>query len=269
MSEEEREIDLELDGGFEENDDLRCDSGLGGQYDNKRALHNAMERKRRDSIKDSFKGLQDCIPTLRGDKTSRAQVLKKTGEYITHMQKKITDHQDEIKSLKNQNSSLESQIRALEKAKATGNYVNARAILEADSLVAGEDIDLNGLNSAEIIYDDTSSDASDSNSAGGAVKTVGGSNVMTVSLPSVPGVTVSLPTLSPVSVTSNVNNVNKVVSSNVVSNNVVNISTSVTNVNTIQPGQSLLTANRVQPGQSLLLSEPMRKKMKLSSSSLM
>ena len=99
-----------------------------------------MERKRRDSIKDSFKGLQDCIPTLRGDKTSRAQVLKKTGEYITHMQKKITDHQDEIKSLKNQNSSLESQIRALEKAKATGNYVNARAILEADSLVAGEDI---------------------------------------------------------------------------------------------------------------------------------
>ena len=127
---------------FEDNDDLRCDSGLGGQYDNKRALHNAMERKRRDSIKDSFKGLQDCIPTLRGDKTSRAQVLKKTGEYITHMQKKITDHQDEIKSLKNQNSSLESQIRALEKAKATGNYVNARAILETDSLVAGEDIGL-------------------------------------------------------------------------------------------------------------------------------
>ena len=31
---------------------------LGGQYDNKRALHNAMERKRRDSIKDSFRGLQ-------------------------------------------------------------------------------------------------------------------------------------------------------------------------------------------------------------------
>ena len=29
-------------------------------------------------------------------------------------------------------------------------------------------LDLNGLNSAEIIYDDTSSDASDSNSAGGA-----------------------------------------------------------------------------------------------------
>ena len=84
-------------------------------------------------------GLQDCIPTLRGDKTSRAQVLKKTGEYITHMQRKINDHQGEIKDLKSQNTQLESQIRALEKAKATGNYVNARAILETDSLLGGED----------------------------------------------------------------------------------------------------------------------------------
>ena len=84
-------------------------------------------------------GLQDCIPTLRGDKTSRAQVLKKTGEYITHMQRKINDHQGEIKDLKSQNGQLESQIRALEKAKATGNYVNVRAILETDSLLGGED----------------------------------------------------------------------------------------------------------------------------------
>ena len=77
---------------------------------------------------------------MRGDKTSRAQVLKKTGEYITHMQRKITDHQGEIKDLKTQNTTLESQIRALEKAKATGNYVNARAILETDSLLSGEDV---------------------------------------------------------------------------------------------------------------------------------
>ena len=93
-------------------------------------------------------GLQDCIPTLRGDKTSRAQVLKKTGEYITHMQRKINDHHGEIKDLKTQNSQLESQIRALEKAKATGNYVNARAILETDSLLGGEDA---GMDSIDII----------------------------------------------------------------------------------------------------------------------
>ena len=133
----------------------------------------------------SLSGLQDCIPTLRGDKTSRAQVLKKTGEYITHMQKKINDHQvrrhrdsshvlhvihcqDEIKNLKHENTNLESQIRALEKAKATGNYVNARAILEthADSLVhAAPDTDIAGLSSGEAVYDDTSSDGSDSNNA--------------------------------------------------------------------------------------------------------
>ena len=151
MSEEEREIDVELD-ERENDDDL---ASLGGQYDNKRALHNAMERKRRDSIKDSFKGLQDCIPTLKGDKTSRAQVLKKTGEYITHMQRKITDHQvsvwtlvtpltppsqDEIKSLKAQNTQLETQIRALEKAKASGNFVNAGELLQSENLVAGEDL---------------------------------------------------------------------------------------------------------------------------------
>ena len=101
------------------------------------------------------------------------------------MQKKINDHQvrrhreishvlhvincqDEIKNLKHENTNLESQIRALEKAKATGNYVNARAILEthADSLVhAAPDTDIAGLSSGEAVYDDTSSDGSDSNNA--------------------------------------------------------------------------------------------------------
>ena len=60
---------------------------------------------------------------MRGDKTSRAQVLKKTGDYIVHMQKKISNHQDEIKELKNQNTQLEMQIRTLEKAKATGGFM--------------------------------------------------------------------------------------------------------------------------------------------------
>ena len=76
--------------------------------------------------------------------------------------------QDEIKNLKHENTNLESQIRALEKAKATGNYVNARAILEthADSLVhAAPDTDIAGLSSGEAVYDDTSSDGSDSNNA--------------------------------------------------------------------------------------------------------
>ncbi len=34
----------------------------------KRAHHNALERKRRDHIKDSFHGLRDSVPALQGEK---------------------------------------------------------------------------------------------------------------------------------------------------------------------------------------------------------
>ena len=34
----------------------------------KRAHHNALERRRRDHIKDSFYGLRDCIPAMQGEK---------------------------------------------------------------------------------------------------------------------------------------------------------------------------------------------------------
>ena len=36
----------------------------------RRAHHNALERKRRDHIKDSFTSLRDTIPSLHGDKVS-------------------------------------------------------------------------------------------------------------------------------------------------------------------------------------------------------
>merc|ERR1719494_257804 len=216
------------------------------EFQNKRALHNAMERKRRDSIKDSFRGLQECIPTLRGDKTSRAQVLKKTGDYIVHMQKKISNHQDEIKELKNQNTQLEAQIRALEKAKASGGFVGGGDLLEVESLVTKDDLELDTIDSQEIVYDDNSSDNSECQGLAVLPGMVDGlpngraPTRMTVSLPSAPGVTVSLPPAS-----------------------VAPLATGQT-VPVVQPGKSLLTSTaiRVQPGQSLLLSEPLRKKMK-------
>lgn len=34
----------------------------------KRAHHNALERKRRDHIKDSFSSLRDSVPALNGEK---------------------------------------------------------------------------------------------------------------------------------------------------------------------------------------------------------
>ena len=42
----------------------------------------------------------DCapIPTFRGDEAIRAQLLKKTGEDVTDMQRKITDNQDDLEN---------------------------------------------------------------------------------------------------------------------------------------------------------------------------
>lgn len=41
----------------------------------KRAHHNALERKRRDHIKDSFHSLRDSVPSLQGEKVSLWSVV--------------------------------------------------------------------------------------------------------------------------------------------------------------------------------------------------
>uniref|UniRef100_A0A1B6L564 Protein max n=1 Tax=Graphocephala atropunctata TaxID=36148 RepID=A0A1B6L564_9HEMI len=100
----------------------------------KRAHHNALERKRRDHIKDSFSSLRDSVPSLQGEKVaSRAQILKKAADYIQFMRRKNSAHQQDIDDLKRQNLLLESQIRTLEKAKATGNYAVDQSELVLDS----------------------------------------------------------------------------------------------------------------------------------------
>uniref|UniRef100_A0A8C5AWR9 Protein max n=1 Tax=Gadus morhua TaxID=8049 RepID=A0A8C5AWR9_GADMO len=75
----------------------------------KRAHHNALERKRRDHIKDSFHSLRDSVPALQGEKASRAQILDKATEYIQYMRRKNTTHQQDIDDLKKQNALLEQQ----------------------------------------------------------------------------------------------------------------------------------------------------------------
>nr|KAF6485857.1 MYC associated factor X [Rousettus aegyptiacus] len=66
----------------------------------KRAHHNALERKRRDHIKDSFHSLRDSVPSLQGEKASRAQILDKATEYIQYMRRKNHTHQQDIDDLK-------------------------------------------------------------------------------------------------------------------------------------------------------------------------
>lgn len=105
MSDDDRDIDVDSDA-------------------DKRAHHNALERKRRDHIKDSFSSLRDSVPALNGEKASRAQILKKAAEYIQHMRTRNSGHQQDIEDLRRQNILLESQIRKLEKAKSTGTFID-------------------------------------------------------------------------------------------------------------------------------------------------
>ncbi|XP_067647348.1 protein max [Eurosta solidaginis] len=120
MSDEERDIDIESD------DDNDSDNGTSSaRHANtqnftqaeKRAHHNALERKRRDHIKESFTSLREAVPTLKGEKASRAQILKKTTECIQVMRRKIQSNQKDVEDIKKQNAILEAQIRMLEEAK--------------------------------------------------------------------------------------------------------------------------------------------------------
>jgi len=92
------------------------------EADRKRAHHNALERKRRDHIKDSFHTLRDAIPNIKGEKvsTSRAQILKAATDYIKTMKTRNTVYQNDIDSIKKQNLEIEIQIKQLEKAKSCG-----------------------------------------------------------------------------------------------------------------------------------------------------
>ncbi|KAM9435716.1 protein max isoform 3-T3 [Clarias gariepinus] len=127
-----------------DNDDIEVDSDEESSrfhsVADKRAHHNALERKRRDHIKDSFHSLRDSVPALQGEKASRAQILDKATEYIQFMRRKNHTHQQDIDDLKRQNALLEQQgeqlrhhllpsasssssshhaVRALEKVKGT------------------------------------------------------------------------------------------------------------------------------------------------------
>lgn len=158
MSDEDREVEIESD---EEDDELggSLNDGTATQFMSqaeKRAHHNALERKRRDHIKDSFHSLRDSVPSLQGEKVglqgtsqkvSRAQILKKAADYISFMRRKNHSHQQDIDDLKKHNAILEQQIRALEKAKTTGQFavssaVNAQAGAyeesESESSIDGE-----------------------------------------------------------------------------------------------------------------------------------
>ncbi|XP_034121511.1 protein max isoform X2 [Drosophila guanche] len=118
MSDDDRDIDIESDA-------------------EKRAHHNALERRRRDHIKESFTNLREAVPTLKGEKASRAQILKRTTECIQTMRKKINDNQKDIDEIKKQNIQLDQQIRAMEGAMNGDGYAD----LQSEDDVCSDDVE--------------------------------------------------------------------------------------------------------------------------------
>lgn len=176
ISDDEREIDVESD-----EDELGGRRSTNGLPSDKRAHHNALERKRRDHIKESFIGLRDAVPTLQGDKSSRAQILKKASEYISFMRRKTSAGSKEIEDLKRQNTHMEAQIRALEAAKAAGNFTSSTEVLQAEGLLGEpaplatpEDRRNASATVAESLAYEAGSDesGSDGGASGGVVRTV-------------------------------------------------------------------------------------------------
>ncbi|KAB5540097.1 hypothetical protein PHYPO_G00097420 [Pangasianodon hypophthalmus] len=102
-----------------DNDDIEVDSDEESprfhSVADKRAHHNALERKRRDHIKDSFHSLRDSVPALQGEKASRAQILLFPQSTSVHEAGK--SHSPAASG--RQNALLEQQVRALEKVKGT------------------------------------------------------------------------------------------------------------------------------------------------------
>ncbi|BFZ06951.1 hypothetical protein BsWGS_09990 [Bradybaena similaris] len=134
MSDDDRDIDVESDADDEE-------SPQAYSSDDKRAHHNALERKRRDHIKDSFHSLRDCVPhddkSNASSKASRAQILRQAAEYIVTMRDKTIQNDRHINILKHQNEELQAQIKALQKCQAAG-----KSLLPASFLLdRGDDDD--------------------------------------------------------------------------------------------------------------------------------
>uniref|UniRef100_A0A6B2E597 Protein max n=1 Tax=Phlebotomus kandelakii TaxID=1109342 RepID=A0A6B2E597_9DIPT len=160
MSDDDRDIDIESD---EDNDSdgtrPQQRNSVNSQYCSqaeKRAHHNALERKRRDHIKDSFTSLRDSVPSLQGEKASRAQILKKAAEYIQFMRRKNHSHHQDIEDLKKQNNVLEAQIRQLERARANGATFNGSESNEMN-------LNVNNSKADSSRGSDSSSDAEESN----------------------------------------------------------------------------------------------------------
>uniref|UniRef100_A0AC35TKQ5 BHLH domain-containing protein n=1 Tax=Rhabditophanes sp. KR3021 TaxID=114890 RepID=A0AC35TKQ5_9BILA len=114
----EDEFDID-DGLFDEygSEDHSNDGAEGSSKTpavNARAVHNALERRRRDNIKDMFGLLKSKIPDLNCDKTSsRTQILKRCIELIDESSDTVKKLRTECEILERENQGLEAELREL------------------------------------------------------------------------------------------------------------------------------------------------------------
>ncbi|CAK9294265.1 unnamed protein product [Gordionus sp. m RMFG-2023] len=99
----------------------------------KRAHHNALERRRRDHIKESFYGLRDVVPIIHKSKISRAQILKKATEYLQALISQNKSDQTDIEEMLKQNKVLEQKIMYMQKMKYFENNPKSDPVNASDT----------------------------------------------------------------------------------------------------------------------------------------
>ncbi|KRZ91903.1 Protein max [Trichinella sp. T8] len=85
----------------------------------RRALHNALERSRRNQIKEAFTLLREALPMKLDSKSSRATILNCAAAYVMSLQSRIQSHQKEIEECNRAIKELEAEI--LEQSINTSN----------------------------------------------------------------------------------------------------------------------------------------------------
>lgn len=75
-----------------------------------RAQHNALERRRRDNIKDMYISLSKELPNFSPEKASRAQILKKTIETIQQTNSETIKLKADIERLEAMNTEMRKQL---------------------------------------------------------------------------------------------------------------------------------------------------------------
>ncbi|VDN07830.1 unnamed protein product [Thelazia callipaeda] len=85
-----------------------------------RAQHNALERRRRDNIKDMYAALKDTIPGMKNERVSasRASVLKKSIDLITVKQAYLEKLLAQNRELELENDALEREIDKIKQVAA-------------------------------------------------------------------------------------------------------------------------------------------------------